>query len=314
MPRFHSEDLSHSQTFTYIPFSIAAMWPDSYYYQELMFYNSRWTKEVEKTFVDSLVTHAQTGFFRPERLNIHATMCALYDVNKKYKTKITYEWAQTRVASLRERYQLFRWVVNSEGVTWNNRLGFVTAPDHVWRRLRRQNRKARCYVNAYEDLWPQLCVLFERPNNPADDVIQADHFDLNVPARDVGWVEAPQQHDGQAAFPAEENVDVAAKGNEAVLAEENAGGPAEGDAALPADPVVTLSDSSSSSDSAGSMWRALDEYYASESDPDSVLPPPGVPRLIVKMGNAAPVSPPSQKSAEATSSTASSLTPLKKKT
>ncbi|KAK4431004.1 hypothetical protein Salat_0862400 [Sesamum alatum] len=142
---------------------------------------------------------------------------------------------------------------------------------------------ARCYVNAYEDLWPQLCVLFERPNNPADDVIQADHFDLNVPVRDVGWVEAPQQHEGQAAFPAEGNATIPAEGNEDVPAEENARGPAEGDVALPTNPVVTLFDSLASSNSAGSMWRALDEYYASESDPDLVLPPPGVPRLTVKM-------------------------------
>ncbi|KAK4434657.1 hypothetical protein Salat_0628500 [Sesamum alatum] len=156
--------------------------------------------------------------------------------------------------------------------------------------------------------------MFERPNNPADDVIQADRFDLNVPARDVGWVEAPQQHEGQDGFLAEGNDAAPAEGQAAISAEENAGGSAEGDVALPVDPVVTLSDSSDSFDLAGSMWRVLDEYYASESDPDSVLPPPGVPRMTLKMGNVALVSPPSQKSAEASSSTASSLTPLKKET
>ncbi|KAK4422626.1 hypothetical protein Salat_1845100 [Sesamum alatum] len=201
-------------------------------------------------------------------------MCALYDVNKKYNTEITYEWAQTRVASLRERYELFCWAVDSDGVIWNNRLDFVTAPDHVWRRPR----------------W--------------GDVIQADRFDLNVPAPDVGWVEAPQHHEGQVAVPDEGNVVVPAEGN--------AGGLAEGDGAVLADPVVTLSDSSTDSDSAGSMWRVLDEYYASESDPDSVLPPPGVPRLTVKRENVPLVSPPRQKFSEATSSTTSSLTPLKK--
>ncbi|KAK4433246.1 hypothetical protein Salat_1086900 [Sesamum alatum] len=267
------------------------MWPDGFYYQEQMFYNSRWTKDVEKRSSTRWSHMHKWVFFRPERPNIHAVMCALYDINKKYKTKITYEWVQTRVVSLRERYQLFRWVVNLEG-----NFSYLTIL---------QNRKARCYVNAYEDLWPQLCVLFERPNNPQDDVIQADRFDLNVSARDVGWVEAPQHHEGQAAIPAEGNVVVPAEGN--------AGAPSEGDAAVAADPVVTLSGSSMDSDSAGSMWRALDEYYASESDPDSVLPPPGVPRLTVKRENVPPVSPPSQKSAEATSSTTSSLTPLKKK-
>ncbi|KAK4438030.1 hypothetical protein Salat_0137100 [Sesamum alatum] len=229
------------------------MWPDGFYYQEQMFYNSRWTKEVEKTFVDSLVTHVQTGFFRPGCPNIHAVMCVLYDVNKKYKTRITYEWAQTRVASLRKIYELFHWVVNSEGVIWNNKLGKVTAPDHVWRRLR----------------W-------------------ADHFDLNVPAHDVGWVEAHQHHEGQAAFLAEGNV------------------------VVPAEEMMLY------------RLRKMTEVLLRvmlhsplilfKSDPDSVLPPPEVPHLTVKMDNVPHVSPPSQKSAEATSSTASSLTPLKKET
>ncbi|KAK4438395.1 hypothetical protein Salat_0173800 [Sesamum alatum] len=108
MHRFHSVRLSLAHTRTNLCFSIAAMWPDGYYYQEQMYYCSRWTKDMEKSFVESLVIHARTGFFRPERPNIHAVMSALYDVNKKHKTKVTYEWAQTRVAALWERYELFR--------------------------------------------------------------------------------------------------------------------------------------------------------------------------------------------------------------
>ncbi|KAK4438915.1 hypothetical protein Salat_0226100 [Sesamum alatum] len=146
---------------------------------------------MEQTFVDSLVEHARSGLFHPDRPNIHAVMCSLYDVNKKYGTKVVYEWAQTRVERLRERYHLFRWVVNMEGVIWNARLGFVTAPDHVWQSLCRQNKRAKCYYNAYEDLWEQLCIIFDpRPNNQ-NDVIDVDRFDLHVVAPQEGWVLLP---------------------------------------------------------------------------------------------------------------------------
>ncbi|KAK4423249.1 hypothetical protein Salat_1907700 [Sesamum alatum] len=108
------------------------MWPEGYYYQRQMFSNTKWTKTMEKTFFNSLVKHARSGFFRPKRPNIHAVMCALYDVNKQHGTKVTFEWAQTRVARLRERYELFMWVVNTDSVIWNPQLGSVTAPDQVW--------------------------------------------------------------------------------------------------------------------------------------------------------------------------------------
>ncbi|KAK4429428.1 hypothetical protein Salat_1243200 [Sesamum alatum] len=67
------------------------MWPDGFYYQSQIFYNSRWTCEMEHTFVDSLVEHSRSGLFHPDQPSIHVVMCSLYDVNKKYGTKVVYE-------------------------------------------------------------------------------------------------------------------------------------------------------------------------------------------------------------------------------
>ncbi|KAK4427157.1 hypothetical protein Salat_1484600 [Sesamum alatum] len=234
------------------------MWPAGYFYQRQQFYFPKWTKDMEKTFVDSLTGHARSGMFRPDRPNIHAVMCALYDLNKKYGTKVTYEWAQTRVARLRERYELFSWVISREGVIWNPRLGFVTAPNQLWRTLVRQNKHARCYVNAAEELWEELCILIDRDNDERNDVIDADHFDLNVPAPAEGWVDPPPPR-----------------------ANENA----------PA---------------------ALDAYYGSDSDADSILPVPGVPSSLQKIGPAGSTSPKSPKSVDPASLSASNATPIKK--
>ncbi|KAK4414672.1 hypothetical protein Salat_2880200 [Sesamum alatum] len=235
---------------------------------------------MEKTFVDSLTGHARSGMFRPDRPNIHAIMCALYDVNKKYGTRVTYEWAQTRVARLRERYELFSWVITREGVIWNPRLGFVTAPDQLWRTLVRQNKRARCYVNAAEELWEELCILFDRDNEERNDVIDADRFDLNVPAPAEGWVDPPPPR-------ANENAPVAA-------------------------PTILNNVDSSGSSSSSDFWAALDAYYGSDSDADSVLPVPGVPRSARTIGPAGSTSPKSPKSVDPASSSASNATPIKK--
>ncbi|KAK4434480.1 hypothetical protein Salat_0610800 [Sesamum alatum] len=316
------------------------MWPNGYYYQQQFFYFNRWTKDMEKTFVDSLVEHARSGLFRPGRSNVHAVMCSLYDVNKRYGTKITYEWAQSRVQRLQERYHLFRWVVNTEGVIWNQRLGFLTAPDHVWRSLCRQNKRAKCYCNAYEDFWEELCILFDRPNNGGDEDPDVLRVDLNLPAAPEGWVAAPPPRANEAARgePANEvgvgaaaeippmlevapDVEPDAADPEAVpMGPVNEAGHSEAineaphnvthpTNAVPHSQVLIVSDSSSSS-----MWRALEEYYGSDSDADSVLPPPGVPQSLYKRAKVAHPSPPSERSAGASSSTAANATPLKKHT
>ncbi|KAK4435049.1 hypothetical protein Salat_0668100 [Sesamum alatum] len=201
---------------------------------------------MEKTFVDSFVEHAMSGLFRPGHPNVHAVMCSLYDVNKRFGTKVTFEWAQTRVQQLQEQYHLFRWVVNTEGVIWNQRLAgppvVEVAPD------------------GEPDAAATEAVLIEAANEegPSEPLNEALH---------------------------------------AVADPTNA---------IPHLEVVYVFDSSSSS-----MWRALEEYHGSNSDVDSVLPPPGVPLSLYKRAKVAHPSPPSERSAGASSSTASNATPLK---
>ncbi|KAK4423161.1 hypothetical protein Salat_1898900 [Sesamum alatum] len=56
------------------------------------------------------------------------------------------------------------------------------------RRSHNKNKCAKCYCNAYEDLWEQLCILFDPRPNGQNDVIDVDCFDLNVAAPQEGWV------------------------------------------------------------------------------------------------------------------------------
>ncbi|KAK4423094.1 hypothetical protein Salat_1892000 [Sesamum alatum] len=283
-----------------------SMWPNGVYFQSQIFYCSRWTREMEQTFIDSLVEHSRSGLFHPDRLSIHAVMCSLYDVNKTYGTKVVYEWAQTRAERLRERYHLFHWVVNTEGIIWNARLGLVTGPDPVWQ---------------------SLCQ---------NEVIDANRFDLNVAAPQEGWVlrppprhieagdNAPNAEDVPVVVPDEAGAaEVAPHGpnNESVPDGLHAAQAPDAPQAEPAPDVVVnelapgtplqvMYQSDSSSESS-SMWRHLHEYYGSDSDADSVLSPPGVP--LWKRAKYSHHSPASQKSDRASSSAASNPTPVQKK-
>ncbi|KAK4415776.1 hypothetical protein Salat_2685000 [Sesamum alatum] len=277
-----------------------SMWPDGFYFQSQIFNTSRWTREMEHTFVDNLVEHNRSGLFHPDRPSIHAVMCSLYDVNKKYGMKVVYEWAQTRVELLRERYHLFCWVVNTRGIIWNAQLGFVTGPNHVWQSLLGGAPNAEdvsVVVPAEAGVAPPA------PNNePVPDGLhaaQASDAPQAEPAPDVVVNEPTPDamHDAQTPHAL-----LPAQAHDAPQAE-----PVPDDVGTPKQ-VIYLSDSSSES---SSMWRALHEYHGSDSDADSILPPPGVP--LWKRAKYSHHSPASQKSSGASSSTASNPTPVKKK-
>ncbi|KAK4425187.1 hypothetical protein Salat_1712600 [Sesamum alatum] len=143
-----------------------------------------------------------------------------------------------------------------------------------------QNKRARCYVNSAEELWEQLCILFDRDNDERNDVIDVDRFDLNVPAPAEGWVDPPSPCINEVA-------------------------------PSPAAHVLNISESSDSS-SSSSLWAALDAYYGTDRDAYSVLPVPSVPVSIIKRGPLVTVLPQSPKSVGTTSSSASNATAIKK--
>ncbi|KAK4438422.1 hypothetical protein Salat_0176500 [Sesamum alatum] len=112
-------------------------------------------------------------------------------------------------------------------------------------------------------MYNELCLLFEKLPEGANDVIDADKFDLNAP-------------------------------------------PPTGD-------VVPLPQPTADADNKDGKAVKDDDLDGSSSDADSVLPLPGVPRRNSQTSPTTAVSPPSFHSVGAASSSASSVTPLKRK-
>ncbi|KAK4413494.1 hypothetical protein Salat_2762000 [Sesamum alatum] len=103
------------------------------------------------------------------------------DVNRKHHSKIDYTWAKSCVATLKERYDIFMWVVAQPNVVWNQNLRFLVAKDRTWKALCQERKKAKWYINAYEDMYEELCEIFENNAHAPIEAVQPAAIDLNVP-------------------------------------------------------------------------------------------------------------------------------------
>ncbi|KAL2238429.1 UNVERIFIED_CONTAM: hypothetical protein Sindi_1034600 [Sesamum indicum] len=138
---------------------------------------------------------------------------AIFDVNKAFRTRLTYAWGYTRVDKLRERFYTFQWVENHPGVTWNHDEKRLRADDAVWQAICREKRLARCYENAYEPKWEELCKLFDKDDNlgsPVADKEEKEDDDdlfLDIPDdADLNVTKAPKDDGASSsnAAPPEE--------------------------------------------------------------------------------------------------------------
>ncbi|KAK4412710.1 hypothetical protein Salat_2918200 [Sesamum alatum] len=221
------------------------MWLDGFYYQQRDFYSSRWSKDMERSFVHFLVDLRKGGIFHRGEENVDAICAALQDVNRKHSSKVVYSWAMSCEDTLQELHEVFRWVAAYPGIVWNKNLKFLVAEDRIWKAL--------------------LLV------SPAA-------IDLNAP-------------------PPEEAVGDGSPKNPKKKADMN--------------DVVFISDSS---DSSSSFWGYIEELLGSDSNADSVLPPPGVPTCVLKKKIVMLVSPSSFHSVGENSSLSTNPTPKKKGT
>ncbi|KAL2232402.1 UNVERIFIED_CONTAM: hypothetical protein Sindi_1420200, partial [Sesamum indicum] len=101
--------------------------------------------------------------FHPDHENKFAITDALEEVQKYHGGKIDFGWEKYVLNSLRERHEVFGKLIARRDVVHNSRLRFVTAVDSTWKEFCKESRIGKCHVNAYEDMWAELCKLFAQP-------------------------------------------------------------------------------------------------------------------------------------------------------
>ncbi|KAK4421757.1 hypothetical protein Salat_2126300 [Sesamum alatum] len=138
-----------------------------YFYQNSLFYSSCWSKDTEITFVNALIEHKRAGNFHRDGNNCRAVLCMLYDVHKVHGRKVQYDVGQKKVKKLKERHATFSWIINLPGVVVNHERRYVVAEDHIWEIICKARVLGKCYVNMYEDMLEEMCVLLA-PDRPIE--------------------------------------------------------------------------------------------------------------------------------------------------
>ncbi|KAL2246107.1 UNVERIFIED_CONTAM: hypothetical protein Sindi_2878900 [Sesamum indicum] len=118
---------------------------------------------MERTFVTKLLNHAKKGRFHPDHENTFAITNALEAVHKCHGIKIDLGWGKYVIKFLCKRHNVFGKLIARQDVICNTRLLFVTALDSTWKEFCKESYIDKCYVNAYEDMWDDLCNMFAQP-------------------------------------------------------------------------------------------------------------------------------------------------------
>ncbi|KAK4427781.1 hypothetical protein Salat_1547100 [Sesamum alatum] len=138
------------------------------------------------------------GIFKPNGINFHAVMSAIYDVNKEYCTRHSYATGENKLRKLKKRYMVFSSIITVLGVVVNKVGRSVTADDAIWKKLTKKRILAKCYVNAYEDFYDGLCMLYGPDSANDEPTVFHEEEEVDSVASfcpPLGWGdESPQEY------------------------------------------------------------------------------------------------------------------------
>ncbi|KAK4429050.1 hypothetical protein Salat_1205000 [Sesamum alatum] len=142
--------------------------------------DKHWTPEIEDTFIHSLLAHHRKGTFHEDRQNCHAVLCALFDINARYGSTLSYSYCQRRLTKLKILHRVFSYT-SLVAVEWDPNKNTISADDYA-------KTIGKCYVNAPERQWTLLWVLFGECTGDFDDEKETIFFDRDGTCLDDEWV------------------------------------------------------------------------------------------------------------------------------
>ncbi|KAK4434862.1 hypothetical protein Salat_0649100 [Sesamum alatum] len=126
------------------------------FWLQKLFYCQYWTPEIEDTFIHSLLAHHRKGSFHYERVNCHAVLCALFDINARFGCTLSYSYCQRRLEKLKIRYRVFSWITSLVAVEWDTKTNHISTDDYTWEQIAKVKSIGKAYVNAVEPQWTAL--------------------------------------------------------------------------------------------------------------------------------------------------------------
>ncbi|KAK6130420.1 hypothetical protein DH2020_035830 [Rehmannia glutinosa] len=128
--------------------------------QDDYIYDLEWMGVADNLFIEVLVDQQLIGNFKAECVNAHALLIAQDAINKEMNKSFTYGYIEERLRVLKKRYQVFYWVLRKHGVRYDEITNRVSAPDHVWDEILREDEFGLAYQEYGDPKWPELQQLF----------------------------------------------------------------------------------------------------------------------------------------------------------
>ncbi|KAK4430741.1 hypothetical protein Salat_0835800, partial [Sesamum alatum] len=131
--------------------------------------------------------------FHHDRMNCHAVLCALFDINARFGSTLSYSYCQRKLEKLKIRYRVFSWITRLVVVEWDPKTNHISADDYTWEQIATVKSIGKANVNAVEPQWTALWILFGEITTINDWDDEDVFFDRAGTCVDDGWV-----HNGNA--------------------------------------------------------------------------------------------------------------------
>ncbi|KAK4433507.1 hypothetical protein Salat_1113000 [Sesamum alatum] len=158
------------------------MAPSANELQRNMFYNENWSVAMEFTFLGVLVQEITMGVAEPGYPDSYAIRVGMLEVNQTYGTFYDYNFFESKVRRLYERFLRFSKVLCLLGVLYDPIIKELSADQFVWDTAMERSPWIRIYVNKADPAWDDLSTIF---TNPVDFPVRFQYANVHAPENAV---------------------------------------------------------------------------------------------------------------------------------
>ncbi|KAL8530598.1 hypothetical protein ACS0TY_007577 [Phlomoides rotata] len=137
--------------------------------QDHIFYTREWTQEVDGVFIRGLCKQTIAGnYIGRGNANRRAILYCKDRVNSMFGTHFEYDTCLDRFRKLYKRYEVFRYIIEYNGVRHTEINHIVTASQETWDAICMVHTLACAYMRKGEKEYDNLCfILTTIPEPPA---------------------------------------------------------------------------------------------------------------------------------------------------
>ncbi|KAK4425203.1 hypothetical protein Salat_1714200 [Sesamum alatum] len=137
---------------------------------------------MERCFILELVRKVESGSYNDGQPFDDAIHSAVAFVTVVFGMNLTFNIGLARLNYMKERHEMFSWLINRPSVRWITRPNIVLVNESLWDDIGREKPSALAYWFDTEPAWEELKIIFDVPENelyhPSDDEVYPQNKNL----------------------------------------------------------------------------------------------------------------------------------------